>query len=174
MHITHLQASATTDRTHRHRDDRYRHSCNRTYDNLLRPTGYELKTDTLQTESSTGYTYDNAGRLNTVTSGTDTFSYQYLPNAPQLLEKVTSPVGTATNIYEANRNILDAKLNKLTDNSIVSSFDYSVNALGQRTNVTRSGSAFPTADPISWGYDALGQLTNLFQDWPILEYFNYT
>jgi RHS repeat-associated protein len=42
--------------------------------------------------------------------------------------------------------------------SVISSYDYAVNAIGQRTGVTTSGTAFPAVPSWAWSYDALGQV----------------
>jgi RHS repeat-associated protein len=41
---------------------------------------------------------------------------------------------------------------------VISQYNYAVNAIGQRTAVTTSGSAFPAAPSWAWGYDLLGQV----------------
>ena len=42
--------------------------------------------------------------------------------------------------------------------TVISQYDYSVNALGQRTAVATSGTAFPAMPSWAWGYDSLGQV----------------
>jgi RHS repeat-associated protein len=63
-----------------------------------------------------------------------------------------------TNYYEPNRDILDIKQNKAGTN-IVSRYDYLVNAIGQRSNLAQTGTAFASSRDIAWGYDSLGQVT---------------
>ena len=84
------------------------------------------------------------------------FTYQYLPNS-DLIEKVTGPIDTVTNSHEPNRDVLDLKQNKVGTTTI-SSYDYAVNAIGQRTGVATSGTAFPAVPSWLWSYDALGQV----------------
>ena len=43
---------------------------------------------------------------------------------------------------------------------MISSYDYAVNAIGQRTGVATSGTAFPAVPSWLWSYDALGQVTS--------------
>ena len=69
-----------------------------------------------------------------------------------------SPSHKVVNTYEANRNILANKDNQYLDGSSISEYGYTVNAIGQRKNVNRSGAAFASASPILWGYDHLGQV----------------
>lgn len=44
--------------------------------------------------------------------------------------------------------------------SVVSRYDYTVNAIGQRSNLAQSGTAFAGSRDIAWGYDSLGQVTS--------------
>jgi YD repeat-containing protein len=55
--------------------------------------------------------------------------------------------------------VLDLKQNKV-GTTTVSSYDYTVNAIGQRTNVSQDGTAFQAIRAIGWGYDSLGQVTS--------------
>jgi YD repeat-containing protein len=43
---------------------------------------------------------------------------------------------------------------------VVSSYTYTVNALGQRTNLATVGTAFASSRTTAWGYDTLGQVTS--------------
>jgi YD repeat-containing protein len=56
-------------------------------------------------------------------------------------------------------SILDTKENK-AGTTTVSKYDYLVNAIGQRSNVAQSGTAFAGSRDIAWGYDPLGQVTS--------------
>ncbi len=85
------------------------------------------------------------------------FTYQYLPNS-DLIEKVTGSIHSVTNSYEPNRDVLDLKQNRVGTTTI-SSYDYAVNAIGQRTGVATSGTAYPAVPSWLWSYDALGQVT---------------
>jgi RHS repeat-associated protein len=70
---------------------------------------------------------------------------------------VSGPIYTVTNTYEPNRDVLDVKQNKV-GTSVISSYDYAVNVIGQRTGVATSGTAFPAVSSWAWSYDALGQV----------------
>jgi RHS repeat-associated protein len=110
-------------------------------------------------EHSLTYDYDNSGRLWTVTSPAGTFSYTYTAGS-SLIASVTGPAHTVTNTWETNRDVLDVKENRIPSTTPpVSSFNYGVNNIGQRTGVETTGLAFDTA-PADWvwGYDALGQV----------------
>ena len=75
-----------------------------------------------------------------------------------LINTVTGPAHLVTNTWDPTRDVLTRKQNRVGA-TIISAYDYSVNALGQRTNVGNSGSAFASARSIAWGYDSLGQVT---------------
>jgi RHS repeat-associated protein len=107
------------------------------------------------------YGYDASGRLGSVTSPAGTFTYAYTPNS-SLIASVTGPVHVVTNTWEPNRDVLDVKDNRIPSTTTpISRFDYGVNAIGQRTGVITTGSAFPSQSADwTWGYDALGQVTS--------------
>ena len=98
------------------------------------------------TDHSVAYTYDPAGRLATVANATETVAtYTYLTNAPSLLETVTTPSHKVVNTYEDDRNILAAKSNQYLDGSTISQYAYTVNEIGQRTAVEKTGAAFASS-----------------------------
>ncbi|WP_129589686.1 RHS repeat domain-containing protein [Rubritalea profundi] len=132
----------------------------RSQDGLLRPAGFQLMNGTTE-EHATSYGYDAVGRLAglhtaATYSATPDFSYAYLANSGSLLETVTGPAHTVTNTYETNRNVLTNKENKAGVN-IRSNFAYTVNDLGQRDDVSRSGTAFTSANTETWNYNAVGE-----------------
>ena len=136
----------------------------RSQDSLLRPNGFEvLNGQTV--EHATSYGYDTAGRLKHVDSAfplpaSPEFTYNYLDDSGSLLESVVGPAHTVTNQYESTRNVLDVKSNETNGSNVtlVSAFDYTVNAIGQRDDVSRSGSAFASANTESWNYNAKGEV----------------
>ena len=129
----------------------------RSQDTLLRNTGFQLKNGAT-VENQATYAYGATdGRLATVSDLNDTFTYAYQANSVNLLASVTGPVVTTTRTWEGDRNVLDTKTNSVTA-GVVSSYDYSVNNFGQRTNVNTSGSAFPVNNSWGWGYNATGEV----------------
>ena len=127
------------------------------HDRLLgRDMGWALKAGNT-TENQADYAYDaTTGRLATVADASSSFSYGYVDNSQGLLHTVTGPVHTVTNTWEANRDVILTKGNSRNiDASDISSIGYTVNAIGQRTNATRSGAA---TNSTAWAYDNLGQL----------------
>jgi len=102
------------------------------------------------------YSYDAASRLETVTSGTNTATYSYLPNSP-LISSVTFKNGTSTRLVTAksydNLNRLGSISNSPSASS-AQSVNYRYNSANQRTRATREDSAY-----WRYEYDALGQVT---------------
>jgi hypothetical protein len=44
------------------------------------------------------------------------------------------------------------------DTTVISSYSYDVNHLGQRTGVNKAGTAFSSTRTIDWGYNAKGEV----------------
>lgn len=139
-------------------------------DTYLRPESLAVTGD-----YTTGYGYDTAGRLdrvwhhpvldNGVPEDPHTFTYAYEDDSYHLISSVTGPVHTVTNQWETTRDVLDKKFNQVTvgTSALVSSFHYTVNAIGQRTHVApaAAGSAgtMPTHQVAwTWGYNNRGEL----------------
>lgn len=131
---------------------------NRSRDSLLRDIGWQLKNGTtVENQAAYGYSASD-GRLSSVDDANNSFNYGYVANS-NLIASVTGPVHTVTNTWEDHRDVLASKQNKV-GTPVVSEYDYTVNSIGQRTNLGTSGSAFATAPTLTWGYDSLGQLTS--------------
>ncbi len=135
-----------------------------TKDSLLRPTGYALK-DGASVEHAVTHTYDLAGRLHSVSETHQSpaldFVYHYEQGSTSLVEFAVGPVHTVENTYEPHRNVLTNKENSITaTNEVISNFAYTTNNIGQRTNLTTSGSAFAagTAPIYTWSYNGRGEL----------------
>jgi RHS repeat-associated protein len=132
----------------------------RSHDNLRRPTGFTLK-DGTTTETTALYGYDSYSRLSQISNpqiSNQIFTYSYLQNS-NLLASVIGPIHTVTNTWELDRDVLDAKENKV-GSTVVSKLDYNVNAIGQRTALSQTGTAFASVRGIAWGYDTYGQVTS--------------
>ena len=127
----------------------------RGYDTLRRYANWSLNGAAVPIASAVWGYEPVAGRLGTVASAGDTFTYGYVPNAPQLVASVAGPAGiTVTNTYEPNRDVLDLKEHKF-GTALISRYDYGVNAMGRRTSLAQSGSAFaamPLKVRICYGY----------------------
>ena len=142
-------------------EDSFKRSIERIYDDVGRPTGYQLKNGNV-VEQNLVYSYDLAGRVGSIMVDGKTFSYDYVENAPSLLRRLSSPVHEVSHSYEERRDVLVSKINRWknkADKSVISSYIYNVNNLGQRTSVTAEGEVFAET-PLAWvwTYDALGQL----------------
>jgi RHS repeat-associated protein len=133
----------------------------RSQDTLGRESGWELKNGAT-TENSVRYDYSlTDGRLSSISNpqlSNVSFAYGY-ETGSSLVKTVTGPAHTVTNTYEPNRDILDVKENK-AGTTTVSKYDYLVNAIGQRSNVAQTGTAFAGSRDIAWAYDPLGQVTS--------------
>ena len=98
---------------------------------------------------------------------TPAYTYAYEANSAALVATVTGPVHTVTNTWESTRDALDTKKNADTAGtpSVPSSFNYSVNNLGQRDLVGPMMDGGSPAAPISihsvaweWAYNDRGEL----------------
>ncbi|MBK1835288.1 RHS repeat-associated core domain-containing protein, partial [Roseibacillus ishigakijimensis] len=166
LHAQYDYYSATqrVEEEHLNQDISLPRTLTRNYDEYHRPQSIQLGSD-----HKVGYDYDTGGRLNRVwhnptlssgvPQGSADFTYTYEDDSYSLIAEVAGPVHTVTNTWESDRNVLDTKANvKNAGSSLVSEYDYTVNAIGQRTGVTHSGSAFSGTPTLAWEYDALGQV----------------
>ena len=102
----------------------------------------------LDNTANSTYSYDSYGRLNQINGLGGNFQYSYLANSG-LLENLTRPNGVSTQWnYEAHRDLITQ-----VANGNVSTFDYVNDALGRRTSMSRSGSAFTVPDILTYGYN---------------------
>ncbi len=123
-----------------------------------RPDGFSLGSSSdPDSDYDVVYAYDTAGRLSTVTDLNGSHTYGYLANS-SLRETLTSPVHTTTTTYEPYRNVVTNVENKVGTTTI-SNYGYTVNALGQRTARTNTGTAFSTTSTDNFTYNAKGEVT---------------
>ena len=113
---------------------------------------------------STEYTktlgYDTYGRMNSISDGTDTFSYSFQTNSG-LVSNVTRPHNLTTDYtYETNRNLITAVTNKYNGSTTISNYGYVSDAIGRRTSKSRTGTTFTTADSITFGYNDRSEVTS--------------
>jgi RHS repeat-associated protein len=128
----------------------------RTFDSLSRLESLAaLSASSVLNQMSFGY--DATSRLDTVTSGTNTATYSYVPNSPLIGAVVFRQAGatrlTTTKSYD-NLNRL-VSIASIPAASAAVSAAYVYNAANQRTKATREDSAY-----WDYGYDALGQVTS--------------
>ena len=143
----------------------------RSVDTFGRPTGYiagQLKItpvapldiqdfDTVYAQST--YGYDTTGRLETITDGTDTFTYSYKPDS-NLLASLTAPQHSVAYDYELNRNVMTVVANKVPDLTGVSlsRYGYTYDALGRRADREQSGSAIATTNTDTFRYNTRSEV----------------
>ena len=112
----------------------------RSYDALGRATGYVIG-DGEALGSVASYSYDALGRFASVTSGTNVFSYSYLPGS-DLVSGMTANTGhTWERIYETDRDLI-ATVHNRYGNRTISRFDYTNDEIGRRIARVDSGEAF--------------------------------
>ena len=119
-------------------------------------TGFKGKKQGLSIGNVSHYTYgyDIYGRMNQVTIPSGSFSYTRLADS-DLVSQMTRPNGiTTTWSYEQNRNLVTQ-----VQNGTVSTYGYVNDTIGRRTAMSRSGSAYPTSDVISYTYNDRSELT---------------
>ena len=121
----------------------------RSYDFLGRPTGYTLCGSASLREVS--FSYDVLGRLATVTSGTNVFTYSYLLGT-DLVSGYTCGGYSRTVAYEQCRDLVSAITNRF-GSRVISTFEYTNDAAGRRTAIRRGGDAM---GPLSGATDAYG------------------
>ena len=112
----------------------------RSYDALGRETGYAIG-DGVAAGSVVSYAYDTLGRFDSVSSGTNVFSYSYLPGS-DLVSGMAANTGHAwERTYEVNRDLIATVHNRYGDRTI-SRFDYTNDEIGRRVARVDSGEAF--------------------------------
>ena len=110
---------------------------------------------------SVSYGYDPTGRFNStgwnVNGVTGSATYTYVPNS-DLLGSLSTASGQATAYtYEPNRN-LRTRINNQFNAGVVSQYDYVYDALGRRTSVANTGSAFSAAAFNRFAYNGRSEL----------------
>jgi len=122
-----------------------------------------LKKEIRPAGEETTYGYDAVGRFNSaawnVGGAAQSATYTYVPNS-DLLHQLTTTSGQATiYTYEPNRNLKTSIENAFGVN-VISKHAYQYDAVGRRTSVTNSGTAFTQAAFNKFGYNGRSELTN--------------
>ena len=130
----------------------------RSYDSLGRSTGYTLQTSQNSSVIQTLLSYDALGRIASITSGTNTFSYSYLPGT-DIVDGYTCGNFSRKIEFEPLRNLVAAVTNSYA-NRVISAFDYTNDAAGRRTAISRSGEAFGDLSGAtdSYGYNSRNEV----------------
>ena len=99
------------------------------------------------------YDYDTYGRLNKITTPAGDFTYTR-PADSDLITAMARPNNVTSNwTFEEHRNLLAS-----VANGSVSTYTYTNDALGRRTNVARMGAAFANVDVLSYGYNSRSEV----------------
>ena len=99
------------------------------------------------------YDYDTYGRLNKIATPAGDFTYTR-PADSDLVTAMARPNNVTSNwTFEEHRNLLAS-----VTNGSVSTYTYTNDALGRRTNVTRSGSAFSDTNILTYGYNSRSEV----------------
>ncbi len=118
----------------------------------------------ISTEYSAAIAYDTYGRMSSVTSGSDAFTYAYLTNS-NLIQSITYPNNIKVdNAFEANRNLITQVKNTYNTSTTVSQYDYTYDAIARRTTKSRTGTAFVTPDILTYGYNDRSEVISAVSD----------
>jgi len=107
-----------------------------------------------------GYSYDNANRLSTITlPNAQQVVYQY--DAAGNLLQVENPNGTAAAYAYDTRNRLTAMTNHAPNNTVISTYAYTLDGVGNRTQVDLNEPMLPSysAETVNYTY-SLGNILN--------------
>jgi RHS repeat-associated protein len=141
------------------------------YDHLLR------RTNVSTVAASTGYGYDTASRLLTVSDGTNSATYDYLDYSPLVEQIVFATNGTTVMTTTKGYDFLNRLTNTTTLSAGTETLDthtYVYNTASQRTSVTNVDGSYWV-----YQYDAMGQVTSGKKYWgdstPVAgQQFDYT
>jgi RHS repeat-associated protein len=126
-----------------------------TYTNRLRAS---MTVNSQPSTLNLSYSYDKALRMTNLTSGVGSFGYHYLPQRSTLISQLLLPNSAyITNSYD---NVSRLQSTALANSSghVLDGYTYGYDRLGQRTNIVRDyGLMNSTANA---GYDAIGELTS--------------
>lgn len=129
-----------------------------------RTIGYRLGTAANPAaEMTVTYGYDTTGRLNSVSDGgASTFTYAYTPNS-NLIGSITSGSYQHVLTYESNRDHLSS-VDNLWAGVSQARFAYTVDALGRRTSVLKTGGMYASYQNgglfTQWGYNDRSEVIN--------------
>ncbi|MCX6878737.1 MAG: RHS repeat-associated core domain-containing protein [Verrucomicrobia bacterium] len=129
-----------------------------TWDTSLRPAGYEVSGG-----SASVLTYDNAGRLNTVSSYGATHTHGFIPGTGTLSSLTTS--GTSLiltrTLYHDRMQRLFGIVTSNASGTPLSRHGYTLDAAGRRIRATREN-----GQRWDYGYDDVGQVTSGVKKFP--------
>lgn len=130
------------------------------YDEYGRVSGYEID-GREQAGSSVDYTYDETGRLYSISVGTNSFLYSYLPNS-HLVAGQDSTFGlTQERVFAQNDNVTVQLSNSLSDQTI-SRFEYDFDICGRCRWKRSTGLAFAGEKTNEYFYTEKSELASEF------------
>ena len=132
-------------------------SISRSYDAFGRSTGYSLADASGAVGAPVAYGYDTVSRVASVSSGSDRFSYGYLPGTDDVAGMESNFGLSWSRSFEPARDVL-AAVSNVFSGRLVSAFAYSTDAAGRRTDRFESGAAFAEPAVELFDYDRLSQV----------------
>lgn len=132
-------------------------SISRSYDAFGRSTGYSLADASGAVGAPVAYGYDTVSRVASVSSGSDRFSYGYLPGTDDVAGMESNFGLSWSRSFEPARDVL-AVVSNVFSGRVVSAFAYSTDAAGRRTDRFESGAAFAEPAVEQFDYDRLSQV----------------
>ncbi|MBR1608285.1 MAG: RHS repeat protein, partial [Kiritimatiellae bacterium] len=137
----------------------------RTWDALGRSTGYALvgaggSGSAGILPAAVSCAYDDLGRLASVASGDDVFTYGHEPDSSLVVSVANDRGLVRTTSFEPGRDLVSGVENAF-GGSVLSAFGIENDALGRRVSIMRSGEAFSSLSGArdAYGYDDASQVT---------------
>ena len=132
-------------------------SISRSYDVFGRLIGYSLSDASGAVGAPVAYGYDAVSRVVSVSSGSDRFSYGYLPGTDDIAGMESNFGLSWSRSFEPARDVLTVVSNVFSGR-LVSAFAYSTDAAGRRTDRFESGAAFGEPAVEEFDYDHFSQV----------------
>lgn len=132
-------------------------------DSLLRRTNLAVLASGTTQFYTSGYAYDAAGRLESVTDGTNSSIYTYIDNSP-LVSQITFKSNNTVKLVTTKTHDFLNRLTRIDHSNSVSGLlgvsGYAYNSANQRTSVTNLDGSY-----WMYQYDSLGQVTSGRKYW---------
>ena len=111
----------------------------------------------------------DTGRTKRIQNASVWFTYSYLPGTDLKSRLQYGGSGSAYYTYEPNRDLLTQVRNYI-NGGVVSQYDYVNDAIGRRTEISRSGSRMTESRTDAYGYNDRNELTNAVKNATLNEY----
>lgn len=134
-----------------------------------RTSGFEETTDSDVTVlRSVAYGYDSAGRIETITDGSETSVYSYHPNSSLIASVESKTSGTSwfkeSRYYDTPGRLIGIRSDRMSGNTLVapiSAYGYDYDSLGRRTKAT-----FQDGSHWQYGYNDRSEVTSATRKTP--------